>query len=411
MLDETMTYSCAVFERRRRAARGGAAAQATAGSATSSASARTTACSRSAAAGAASRCSPPSEYGCARHRADDLGRAGGARARAHRRRASTTASRSSRRTTALHEGSYTKIASIEMLEAIGERQFPTYFAAIDRLLEPGGRRLHPDDPRPRRALGPLPQDAGLDRALRLPRLPDPSLSALTQALTGARGSMVHEPRRDRRRTTPRRSAAGARASTRGSTRCARLGYDERFERTWDFYLAFCEAAFRTRALRDVQLTLTRPSTRRPRERSTSCSSGSASASSRSGSTAIEVAGARAHPGDRPGDPRREPRVAARPVAASALVTPRPDPLHGEGRALALPVGRARASTSFGDFPVERGAGDATGDLGAAARCSAQGEVLGIFPQGTSQAAAEPPVPPRRRPARARHRRPARPGLA
>ena len=36
-----------------------------------------------------------------------------------------------------------------------------------------------------------------------------------------------------------------------------LGYDERFVRTWDFYLAFCEAAFRTRALRDVQLTLTR----------------------------------------------------------------------------------------------------------------------------------------------------------
>jgi cyclopropane-fatty-acyl-phospholipid synthase len=38
----------------------------------------------------------------------------------------------------------------------------------------------------------------------------------------------------------------------------RLGYDERFERTWNFYLSFCEAAFRTRALRDVQLTLTRP---------------------------------------------------------------------------------------------------------------------------------------------------------
>ena len=36
-----------------------------------------------------------------------------------------------------------------------------------------------------------------------------------------------------------------------------LGYDERFERTWDFYLAFCEAAFRQRALRDVQLLLAR----------------------------------------------------------------------------------------------------------------------------------------------------------
>jgi cyclopropane-fatty-acyl-phospholipid synthase len=36
-----------------------------------------------------------------------------------------------------------------------------------------------------------------------------------------------------------------------------LGADERFVRTWDFYLAFCEAGFRTRALRDAQLTLDR----------------------------------------------------------------------------------------------------------------------------------------------------------
>ena len=37
-----------------------------------------------------------------------------------------------------------------------------------------------------------------------------------------------------------------------------LGYDRTFERTWDFYLSFCEAGFRVRALRDVQLTLSRP---------------------------------------------------------------------------------------------------------------------------------------------------------
>jgi cyclopropane-fatty-acyl-phospholipid synthase len=37
-----------------------------------------------------------------------------------------------------------------------------------------------------------------------------------------------------------------------------LGYDRVFERTWDFYLAFCEAGFRSRALRDVQITLSRP---------------------------------------------------------------------------------------------------------------------------------------------------------
>ena len=36
------------------------------------------------------------------------------------------------------QGSYTRIVSIEMIEAIGHRQFGTYFATIDRLLAPDG---------------------------------------------------------------------------------------------------------------------------------------------------------------------------------------------------------------------------------------------------------------------------------
>jgi cyclopropane fatty-acyl-phospholipid synthase-like methyltransferase len=36
-----------------------------------------------------------------------------------------------------------------------------------------------------------------------------------------------------------------------------LGYDEHFLRTWDFYLACCEAGFRTRALRNAQIVLER----------------------------------------------------------------------------------------------------------------------------------------------------------
>ena len=36
------------------------------------------------------------------------------------------------------EGQFSKIASIEMLEAIGYAQYPTFFAACDRLLAPGG---------------------------------------------------------------------------------------------------------------------------------------------------------------------------------------------------------------------------------------------------------------------------------
>ncbi len=155
-----------------------------------------------------------------------------------------------------HQGSYTKVASIEMLEAIGERQFPTYFEAIDRLLEPGGLAciqtiLVPDDrwDRYRKAPDWIEQYV-------FPGCLIPSLSALTQAMTRSSRLMVHEVDEigPHYAETLRRWRANFQESIR---EVRRLGYDQRFERTWNFYLAFCEAAFRTRALRDVQLTLTR----------------------------------------------------------------------------------------------------------------------------------------------------------
>ena len=36
-----------------------------------------------------------------------------------------------------------------------------------------------------------------------------------------------------------------------------LGFDERFIRTWDFYLASCEALFRAGLVDDAQLVVTR----------------------------------------------------------------------------------------------------------------------------------------------------------
>ena len=39
---------------------------------------------------------------------------------------------------------------------------------------------------------------------------------------------------------------------------ARSGYDERFQRLWNFYLAFCEGGFRERRIRDVQLSFAKP---------------------------------------------------------------------------------------------------------------------------------------------------------
>ena len=42
-----------------------------------------------------------------------------------------------------------------------------------------------------------------------------------------------------------------------------LGFDERFVRMWDFYLGYCEAAFRERYIGDVQIVLAKVGTQRP----------------------------------------------------------------------------------------------------------------------------------------------------
>ncbi|MDX6541035.1 MAG: cyclopropane-fatty-acyl-phospholipid synthase [Gaiellales bacterium] len=155
------------------------------------------------------------------------------------------------------EGSYSRILSVEMIEAIGHRQLGTYFATIDRLLAPDGLAgiqaiLVPD------------QRYKLYRSQRdwirkhiFPGGMLPSLEAVTTAARRSSGLMVHEVReigphyartlRDwRERFLLRRPEVEA------------LGLDLHFQRTWEYYLAFCEAAFATHALRDAQLVLTRP---------------------------------------------------------------------------------------------------------------------------------------------------------
>jgi cyclopropane-fatty-acyl-phospholipid synthase len=132
-----------------------------------------------------------------------------------------------------------------------------YFAAIDRVLEPGGTAcvqtiLVPDD-----------------RWHRYRKTPDwieqyvfpgcliPSLSALAGASARSSRLMIHEVEEigPHYAETLRRWRASFHERI---DEVRALGYDGRFERTWDFYLAFCEAGFRTRALRDVHLTLRRP---------------------------------------------------------------------------------------------------------------------------------------------------------
>ena len=153
-------------------------------------------------------------------------------------------------------GTYSKIASIEMIEAIGHAEHATYFSTIDRLLAPDGIALV-------QAIG-VPDE----RYERYRRTPDwiqqyvfpgsllVSLEAVARAVARTRLMIVGvEEIGIGYAATLRTWRANV---DRQVDEIRALGYDERFLRIWQFYLCFCEAGFAIRALRNMQVTFSRP---------------------------------------------------------------------------------------------------------------------------------------------------------
>lgn len=138
---------------------------------------------------------------------------------------------------------YDHIVSIEMIEAVGERYWPAFFATVAGALAPGGKAclqaITIDD----RRFDSYRSGTDFIQQYIFPggMLPSPSrfrAEAARQglALTGERafGRDYAETLRRWRQVFLRRTSE-VRA----------LGYDERFIRMWDFYLAYCEAGFET----------------------------------------------------------------------------------------------------------------------------------------------------------------------
>ena len=158
------------------------------------------------------------------------------------------------------DGRYTKVVSIEMLEAIGADQFGTFFATIDRVLAPGGRAAVQTILVPEQRWDRYRRTPDWIERYVFPGCLIPSLEALARAAKrhSRLGIYGVDEIGEHYAETLRRWRAGFHARIED---VRQLGYDRRFERTWDFYLAFCEAAFRTRALRDAQLLLARAGSR------------------------------------------------------------------------------------------------------------------------------------------------------
>lgn len=155
-----------------------------------------------------------------------------------------------------NDGPYDAICSIEMIEAVGRAYWPTYFQTIARLLKPGGQAciqsiVIDDSLFKRYALG---TDFIQQYIFPGGFLPSPSEF---RAQAQAAGLQVVDSLafgQDYAETLKRwRENYLAALPHMGN-----LGFDQRFERTWLFYLAYCEAAFLERNTDVVQFTLRKP---------------------------------------------------------------------------------------------------------------------------------------------------------
>ena len=154
------------------------------------------------------------------------------------------------------DGEFDAICSVEMLEAVGERYWDAYFAALDAHLAPGGRIglqtiTMPHD----RMLATRHTYTWIHKYI-FPGGLLPSLTAIENSLTRATRLQItgrHDFGAHYAETLRIwRDRFGARADE-----VARLGFDEVFNRMWNFYLCYSEAGFRAGYIGVSQLTLAR----------------------------------------------------------------------------------------------------------------------------------------------------------
>jgi cyclopropane-fatty-acyl-phospholipid synthase len=149
-------------------------------------------------------------------------------------------------------GQYDKLVSIEMIEAVGRSFLGEYFRVCDRLLKTGGRLLIQAIVLPEQRFDGYRRSVDFIQKYVFPGGFLPTVAAMQQAvgeqtrlrlvaLDEFASSYALTLREWRHRFMARREDV------------RQLGFDDRFLRLWEYYLCYCEAAFRERATGVVQM--------------------------------------------------------------------------------------------------------------------------------------------------------------
>ena len=156
----------------------------------------------------------------------------------------------------IDDGPYDAICSIEMLEAVGQEYWPTYFESVARLLKPGSKAC---------VQTIVIDDALFDRYVK-------STDFIQQyifpggCLPCPREFRAHAQRAGLKVVDELAFGLDYAETLRrwrhqfmaDKAQVLQLGFDERFIRIWEFYLAYCEAAFEQHNTDVVQYTLVKP---------------------------------------------------------------------------------------------------------------------------------------------------------
>ena len=156
----------------------------------------------------------------------------------------------------IDDGPFDAIASIEMFEAVGREYWGGYFDTLRRQLKPGGRACIQTITIHDELFERYARSTDFIQQYIFPggMLPSPQAFRAEAARAGLEVINEHAFGPDYAETLRRwRGQFLAR-----DTQVRKLGFDTRFMRTWEFYLAYCEAAFDTGNTDVVQFTLRRP---------------------------------------------------------------------------------------------------------------------------------------------------------
>lgn len=154
-------------------------------------------------------------------------------------------------------GQYDKLVSIEMVEAIGAEFLPAYFTKLSGLLKPDGlavlQAITIEDHRYQQAL----KAVDFIKRYIFPGSFIPSIDALIAAKTQC-SDLALIDMSDFGLSYAQTLAAWRERFMSQLDRVRRLGFDERFIRMWEFYLAYCEGGFRERSIGVAHLVLAKP---------------------------------------------------------------------------------------------------------------------------------------------------------